>query len=93
MKQKFVVNAGISDHVGEGGSSTSAAKVNIEDRAAMSCCQNALVHSVVMLSNHTNYRVAQCVITCAKELISHYTEASKACRSPDGNLAWFVGQP
>ena len=64
--------------------STSANGIIFEDRVTINSDENAITHSVVMLSNVNNQRAANIVTAAAVELCCCFGEASGKCRSANG---------
>ena len=54
--KKVFLKAGEAETVGDGGGSTSSARVTLEDRSLRQCMQNAMTISVMFLQDSTNKR-------------------------------------
>lgn len=92
MQQKLVLKCGEAERVGEGGGSTSAARLTLEDRSLKSCCENCVAISVMVLSDETNRKIAQIVIQCASPVRRWHGFQNKTIRSAPASRDWMLQQ-
>ena len=91
FQDRIALRLGDADAPEEGGGQTSG-RLTVEDRSLKGACQNAVVLSVMMLSEDSNLRLMNSVLSVGLVVKSCHTEQVKELRSVDGSQAWLTRQ-
>ena len=78
--------------VTEEGGSTSEAKISFEDKQTISFAKNAVITSVVMLSNEDHHWIVQLVCKVGEPVIEWHSIQNRELRSAKGTSEWVVSQ-
>ena len=90
--KRLSLTVGKAAIVAEGGGTTSGSLVKIEDKTVQSCCQNAILVSLLFLSDFTNHRLCSMVVAAGRPVLDWHTEQNRELRSCDGIERWFLAQ-
>ncbi len=90
--EKITMPRSAVEVVAEGGGSTSSTRLCFEDRATMTFAQNAVVCSVVMLSNLDNRRIVETICLAAAPVLDWHTVQAGRLKDAISNEEWVLAQ-
>ena len=67
-------------------------KLKLEDKTLRSCCENAAVISVLMLSDSQNHRVVSMIVSATMPISKWHTAQNRELRKADATVGWIQAQ-
>ena len=90
--KNMLLKPGPAEEFGDGGGSTSAGLVSLEDRSFRSCLQNALVISTMFLQDPMNRRRLQIIVGLGRHIRAWHGDQNQQLRGNEAALAWIKAQ-
>lgn len=92
LQQRLHGAPGAAESVAESGGPTSSLAAVFEDKQLISCCQDSVVVSVLLLSDETNHRLCKIMHTVTSKVSAWHGRQNKMLRCGDACEAWLVEQ-
>ena len=89
--EKIIIKTGAAEEVGES-NTTNPARLTLEDRSLRSCAQNAVVISVLTLSDPVNKKIVEMVVKGSDPVVRWHEHQNQFLRQASHTKIWLLEQ-